>query len=219
MASHRQIEANRLNAQKSTGPRSPEGKSRSSMNALKSGIDANSQVIRGELFTDLEALKTEYYGRFHPTTPETRMLVDALIDAEWLLRRFRAVETHLWEHGAKNSLPPISTIVLGQAFIVNCGEFARLQRRVDSAHRNYRNALHELERLQAEQIQAEEAQAEEAQAEEARHPDPEPAAASPRNQSGRPSNGFVPQTAPKGPIGDPPAQPPSLVNSKRDVSS
>lgn len=40
MASIRQIEANRLNAKKSTGPRTAEGKSRSRMNALKSGIDA-----------------------------------------------------------------------------------------------------------------------------------------------------------------------------------
>ena len=38
MASIRQIEANRFNAKKSTGPRTAEGKSR--MNALKSGIDA-----------------------------------------------------------------------------------------------------------------------------------------------------------------------------------
>ena len=202
MASHRQIEANRLNAQKSTGPRSPEGKSRSSMNALKSGIDANSQVIRGELFTDLEALKTEYYGRFHPTTPETRMLVDALIDAEWLLRRFRAVETHLWEHGAKNSLPPISTIVLGQAFIVNCGEFARLQRRIDTGLRNYHKALHELERLQAA---------------EARDPDPQPTLATPRNQSAKPPNGFVPPTRPEDPIDPPPAPSRTVVNRERDA--
>ena len=46
MASQKQTEANRLNAQKSTGPRSPEGKAASSMNALKSGIDAKSQIIR-----------------------------------------------------------------------------------------------------------------------------------------------------------------------------
>jgi hypothetical protein len=50
MASQKQTEANRLNAQKSTGPRGapsgPEGKAASSMNALKSGIDAKSQIIR-----------------------------------------------------------------------------------------------------------------------------------------------------------------------------
>ena len=48
MSSLRQIEANRLNSQKSTGPRSAEGKAAASMNALKSGIDAQSNIIRGE---------------------------------------------------------------------------------------------------------------------------------------------------------------------------
>ena len=48
MATIQQIEANRLNAQKSTGPRSVEGKAVSCFNATKTGIDAKSQIIRGE---------------------------------------------------------------------------------------------------------------------------------------------------------------------------
>ena len=48
MASIRQIEANRFNAKKSTGPRTAEGKSRSRMNALKSGIDAQAETIPTE---------------------------------------------------------------------------------------------------------------------------------------------------------------------------
>jgi len=67
------------------------------MNALKTGIDAQSQLIRGEEPAALEELVAEYHGRFRPTTPEQRMLVDTLVDCEWLLRRFRAVETQLWE--------------------------------------------------------------------------------------------------------------------------
>ena len=47
MATEKQIEANRRNAAKSTGPRSPEGKARSSMNALKSGVDAEAEIIPG----------------------------------------------------------------------------------------------------------------------------------------------------------------------------
>ena len=44
-ASDRKCQANRANAQKSTGPRSPEGKRRSSRNALKHGL-LSSQVVR-----------------------------------------------------------------------------------------------------------------------------------------------------------------------------
>jgi hypothetical protein len=45
MPTEAQIKANRLNARKSTGPKSPEGKAASSLNALKSGIDAWSHII------------------------------------------------------------------------------------------------------------------------------------------------------------------------------
>jgi hypothetical protein len=68
MATNRQTEAHRMNAQKSTGPRSAEGKAASSMNALKSGIDAESALIRGEDKTALETLTAEYYRRFQPAT-------------------------------------------------------------------------------------------------------------------------------------------------------
>jgi hypothetical protein len=78
MPSQKQLAANRLNSKKSTGPRSPEGKARASMNALKTGIDARSQTIPGEPISQLEALADEYHDRFHPTTPEQRMLVDTL---------------------------------------------------------------------------------------------------------------------------------------------
>ena len=48
MSTPAQIAASRRNARKSTGPRSVEGKAVSRLNALKSGIDAQSAVIRGE---------------------------------------------------------------------------------------------------------------------------------------------------------------------------
>ena len=56
MATPAQITANRANAQKSTGPRSAEGKSASRFNALKHGIDAASIVIPGEDPAEYEAL-------------------------------------------------------------------------------------------------------------------------------------------------------------------
>jgi hypothetical protein len=189
MASQKQIEANRTNARKSTGPCSVEGKAASRMNALKSGIDAQSQIIRGEEAANLETLRSEYYDRFHPTAPVERMLVDALIDTEWLLRRFRVVEAQLWEEGSRVTFKPDDEITLGQSYNRNAKQFDRLQRRIDSAHRNYRRALQELQRLQAEnRLQ----------------PDPEPAPQptppAPRNQPVTPVIGFVPETAPQSPI-------------------
>jgi hypothetical protein len=188
MSSQKQIEANRLNSRKSTGPRSAEGKSLSRLNALKSGIHAESQIIRGENAFNLEVLQIDYYDRFQPTTPEQRMLVDSLIDAEWLLRRFRVSEAQLWEQGVQYSTVPNDGMELGRAFRKNSDHFARLQRRVDSAHKNFRNALRELQRLQAEEA------ALNANSEPDSAPQPDPP--TPRNQSVTLPNGFVPQAVP-----------------------
>ena len=207
MASQKQIDTNRTNARKSTGPRSVEGKAASRMNALKSGIDAKSQIIRGEEAANLETLRSEYYDRFHPTAPVERMLVDALIDTEWLLRRFRVVEAQLWEEGSRTTFKPDDEITLGQSYNRNARQFDRLQRRIDSAHRNYRRALQELQRLQVENPVPPE-------------PEPAPQLTPPalRNQPVTPVIGFVPETAPQNPIS--PAPSPSLnpVPAGKDVA-
>jgi hypothetical protein len=190
MTSQKQLEANRLNAAKSTGPRSLQGKARSSMNALKSGIDAESQIIRGENVAALDALAADYYHRFHPTTPEQRMLVDTLIDAEWLLRRFRKVEAQLWEKEALSAYKPNQDVILAQAYWSGVDRFARLQRRIDTAHKNYRTSLQELQRLQAEETV-------DPDPDPVPAPAPEPAHAAPPNQPVKPPNGFVPPTDPE----------------------
>src|ERR1017187_673433 len=98
MATIHQIEANRLNARKSTGPRSAYGKAASSQNALKSAIDAQSLVIRGESPEDLDALTAGYLDRFQPATPEERFFVDTLIRGDWQLRRLARVDAQIWEY-------------------------------------------------------------------------------------------------------------------------
>jgi hypothetical protein len=60
MATLAQITANRLNAQKSTGPRSAEGKAVSRFNALKHAASAKSVVIPGEDESALAELAAAY---------------------------------------------------------------------------------------------------------------------------------------------------------------
>src|SRR5579884_4034165 len=98
MASPAQLEANRQNSQKSTGPRSATGKQISRMNALKTGIHAQSHIIRGEDPEALAELAAEYHAQYRPTTPRDRDLVDTLVHNEWHIRRLRAIEVALWEH-------------------------------------------------------------------------------------------------------------------------
>jgi hypothetical protein len=99
MASRKQITANQQNAKKCTGPTSPEGKAKSSMNALKHGLDAKSEVIRCESEPAYQTLIAEYYARYHPTVPEERDLVDILIQSTWLRRRYMSIDAGIWERG------------------------------------------------------------------------------------------------------------------------
>jgi hypothetical protein len=114
MATPAQIQANRRNARLSTGPRSVEGKAASRFNALKSGIQAKSQVIPGEDPAELEELAAGYHREFHPATPLERFLVDSLVNSEWQLRRYHTIEARLWEH----SITPESGN-LGEAYARN----------------------------------------------------------------------------------------------------
>ena len=95
MATPAQINANRANAQKSTGPRSAEGKSASRFNALKHGIDAASIVIPGEDPADYDALTTHYQREFHPQTPSETFHAGTMLRADWQKRRLMRVEADL----------------------------------------------------------------------------------------------------------------------------
>ena len=87
MSTEKQLAANRRNAQLSTGPRTEAGKSRSRMNALKSGLYAESLVVCGEDSSALAQLSAEYHAQLHPVTPFERDLVDTIVYNQWLIRR------------------------------------------------------------------------------------------------------------------------------------
>ena len=148
MATERQIEANRLNAVSSTGPRTCKGKAASSMNALKSGLDAFSQFVYGEERDDFISLQQEYTARFQPATPEERFRLDTMLRSEWVLRRLHRAEAHLWEYYTLQASRS-DGVPLGEALAKNSTVFMRLQRRVTLNERAYKEAKAELERLQS----------------------------------------------------------------------
>ena len=150
MSSQRQIEANRRNAQKSTGPTSVTGKAISSMNALKSGIHAKSLVFISEKLADLEQLIDDYYRRHQPGSPEARFHLDEVIHCEWLLRRYRAAETQMWQYQAQSAYADEQKYPLGKSATGHSTPFSKLQYRVDATRRAYHRALKALKELEAE---------------------------------------------------------------------
>jgi len=160
MPTEAQINANRLNAQKSTGPTSDQGKAASSLNALKSGIDAWSHIIPGEDPAELEALTAQFLLHYKPTGPTQLSLVDTLISTEWIQRRLRRIEAHLWNYRVEcldQNLTHAEFVdasvqhnsPLGHSYQEALDPFARLQRRIDGTNRMYLRTLKVLQDLQA----------------------------------------------------------------------
>jgi hypothetical protein len=147
MSTRKQRRANRLNAQKSTGPRTPEGKRVSSQNALKSGLDAKSQIVPGESPEEFAELQAEYFEQFAPAGAEQRFLVDKLIRNEWLLRRYHRVEAQLWVYQTR-LCDRAGGVELGEAYTKAATIFLRLHRQINAAEKAHKEALEELKSLQ-----------------------------------------------------------------------
>src|SRR5579862_5660428 len=69
MATANQIAANRANAQKSTGPRTEEGKAKSCLNHLSHGFASSATVMPGEDPQEFIALHNDLAAEHQPATP------------------------------------------------------------------------------------------------------------------------------------------------------
>ena len=91
-ASEQQIAANRANAARSTGPRTPEGKERSKMNAVTHGLTAQSAVLRGEDRGQLDALSASLMRELAPRGVVQRLVAERVVSLTWKLRRVARAE-------------------------------------------------------------------------------------------------------------------------------
>jgi len=91
MATPRQIDANRRNAQKSTGPRTEEGKERARLNGVTHGMTATFDILPGE---DAEAYQERldaFIADLKPRNAFERELVERIVRASWLLDQVERV--------------------------------------------------------------------------------------------------------------------------------
>lgn len=95
MISRKQIEANRRNALKSTGPKSQAGKATSSMNAVRHGLTATQVVIAGEDPEEYNQLADSLREKFTPVDSLELRLVEQLAQQLWRLRRVSHFECAL----------------------------------------------------------------------------------------------------------------------------
>ena len=90
--SARKLRANRRNARKSTGPRSAEGKMRSSRNACRHGIFSARVVLDGESMELFTLLREGFIRRLRPQDILELSLVEQIVTAHWRLRRCQEAE-------------------------------------------------------------------------------------------------------------------------------
>ena len=133
MATERQIEANRLNAQKSSGPKSPEGKATVSMNSLRHGMRARAVVLPNENEGRFHQLCDELEAEWQPQTNTELALLEKMAIAQWKLVRAERREAIICgvytDEKQETMLEPL----------------AKFQERFD---RSFFRALRELEKLQ-----------------------------------------------------------------------
>src|ERR671917_356761 len=99
MTSEKQVQANRRNALKSTGPKTSEGKAAVRLNANKHGLRAQEVLLPGEDPEALKELDVNLRAELQPVGEQENLLVDGIVAAHWRLRRLRRVEAGIfaWE--------------------------------------------------------------------------------------------------------------------------
>jgi hypothetical protein len=109
MPSNLKSETARLNGAKSHGPKTPEGKAKSSQNALRHGLTAaDSATLPTESQDDFQSLLDAYLDRYHPADAIEIELVQTLAITRWRLRRIGLIESCMLENEMEQSRVSLS---------------------------------------------------------------------------------------------------------------
>jgi hypothetical protein len=166
MATAAQIAANRANARKSTGPRTLEGKQKTSMNPLKHGLTATTLVLPHEDDVAFQIMRADLYNQYSPATPQECMLVDQLASAWWRTIRVRQVETDMLDlqvqtlkssYPDKKSSPKSDRQALAVRVVTESEkDFNNFLRYDANIERAFYRASNHLERIQAARLRRQE---------------------------------------------------------------
>jgi hypothetical protein len=107
-------EVNRANAQHSTGPRTADGKSRASMNALKHGLFAAEAVLPGEDCEAFKSLVHDYARGHNAETSEELAIAEGIVSARWRAHRLKARETALTALSTEQHRPAVEKLFQAQ---------------------------------------------------------------------------------------------------------
>ena len=154
--------ANAANAQLSHGPATPEGKRRSSFNALRHGLTGRVVLLPEEDLNQYQAFSDRFREDLKPKGELETQIAQTIIDTQWRLNRIRAIEDGMFALGAANAPtkaddPEInSALGAAQAFKGNVQAFNNLSLYEQRLHRMLEKSLAQLKNLQRERQAREE---------------------------------------------------------------
>ena len=93
----KRITANRLNAKRSTGPRTDAGRARSRLNSWKHGMTAQDMTVGDEDPREFEAFRAGLFEKHHPAGGLESVLLDSLARSAWRLGRVPGLEAICFE--------------------------------------------------------------------------------------------------------------------------
>ena len=99
MASEDQIRANRENAKRSEGARTPETKKVCSMNAVKHGLTARTIVLPHEQVAEYNQCVAIVFNQYKPATDMEKLVIQEVADNTWKLQRVAVYESGLHAKG------------------------------------------------------------------------------------------------------------------------
>ena len=97
MATEAQVRANRLNAQKSTGPRTEAGKAVVAQNAVRHGLLSEKTVISGEDPGQFESYRAMLLAELHPAGAMEAILAERIVGLAWRLRRADRLQAEVFD--------------------------------------------------------------------------------------------------------------------------
>jgi hypothetical protein len=156
LATDKQTAANRLNAQKSTGPKTPEGRAAVRLNGVTHGLTAETIVLKGESEIDFTNLLGSLEAEHDPATPTEEALVVQLAMATWRLRRLYHQEAGFYTCqlqslvGMQKDLNLDDAGRMGHAAAWSESTLNMFNRQEGRLERTFYRALHELQRLRKE---------------------------------------------------------------------
>lgn len=156
--SQAQLTANRENAQRSTGPTSEDGKAKSSLNAVKTGLTGRTVVLPADDAAEYQRHIMAYEKEFQPVGQRECDLVQSIADTQWRLLRIPSLESGIYALGHlefANSLDDQDAtlrpgLIKVKTFLKYERQLRNLQLQESRLHRRREKEIAELRALQLE---------------------------------------------------------------------